>query len=193
MGIHKGSSQYSWNLLKSKAIKLLGFFSFSFFFFSFYHSAGRQTYTRAVWLKFIPTLEQSTQQQSFAGTHVLCGTASSIRMTLGTVITNMPARPGAHMLWTVRAGGHWEGTPTDVQWHGGIAHLLTPSLLFYCNNYLACKAFVQAWHRPSYKGVVLCLVAFHTDDWHQWQEEWFLCGSPHSYFSYPSSASNLLA
>lgn len=166
------------------------------FFFSFYHSAGRQAYTKAAWLKFIPTLERSTWQPSFAGTHVLRGTASSIRMTLGIVITNMPARPGAHMLWTIRAGGHWEGTSTDVWWHGGIARLLTPSLFFYCNNYLACKAFVHALYKPDTVHPTkscLCLVAFHTDDWHQWQEEWFLCGSPHSYFSYPSSASNLLA
>lgn len=116
----------------------------------FYYSAQRPAYNVAAWWKFSTTLEQPTWQPSFMGTHILHGIASSIRMTPETLITNMPARPGAHMLWTKGAEGHWDGTSTDVRGCGGEAPLLTPSLLlFYCSDYLSRKAFVHTLYETS--------------------------------------------
>lgn len=115
----------------------------------FYYSAQRPAHNAVAWWKFSTTLERSTWQPSFMGTHVLRGTASSIRMTLETLITNMPARPRAHMLWNNKS----RRTPKrnlDVRGRGGVVPLQTPPLLFFCcDNYLAGKAFVHAPYEPN--------------------------------------------
>lgn len=115
----------------------------------FYYSAQRPAHNAVAWWKFSTTLERSTWQPSFTGTHVLRGAASSIRMTLETLITNMPARPRAHMLWNNKSRRTLK-RDLDVRGWGGVVPLQTPSLLFFCCDiYLAGKAFVHALYEPN--------------------------------------------